>query len=1241
MASNVPPFSSGPPFFDGPPFGASSKGIDTVPKVYSVDPNSGRIAGGTSVTITGDNFRNSSEGVAPIVKFGGVVATSVIVVNTQTITCSTPVFSAPELVDVSVTCGMQTGTLYGAFTYYASIVLSIAPDHATFNGGTEVLIKGANFVAGSAVYFGTSAATGVTIVDSETIICVTPNHAKGSVDVKVQEPGLYIATLRNGFRFTLLTRGEDIRRSPGISIRDVLNNQANTCSFVVDGDSSPPAVGEQIEITDSFDGDRLLFAGNVQTVDQEFDELTDQLHWAVNCVDFTKLLNKYRPVGKFDNVSAGDVVKSLITRFAPGFTTDFVQTRLAKVTATFDGSQDFSTCLNNIAEAIGGGHWYVDYQQRVHFFHQVPQGIIPPTSPVGVIQLGPGNAPTVVEGAAIPAAYSFSIGFYAFRTSFVYENGVESALGPLSNFVPLQGTNQIVFSNIAIGAAVGTHTVVKRRMYYYFIGPTGIVKLERFAEINDNSTTGFTTFFGAIGSTVATVVAPTIDWTLPAVPYVAPPAGSPLNFAADRGVQSIFTPQYPPLFGAHTPMSYTPGPYAFKVTNIYRDGTESLPSPASSVVVLRKNGDTSALLSGIPVGQSINSVDVIARKVYASFGSRGDKPLSQVVAELQYSHDRGTVEQDWSSVIGIIDSRILQSQPSVPTTYDALSAIIGVSDIEYLLHPVGDPDWSPDHTAMWYFIYDNTTTRADVGPGTGAGVPPGQQNPGPDDDIPVWPNPDGPWLEDFSPPAHITNTDPLLLREPATQFRSSIDMTQLRNRIFVRGAGAAAVAAAAVGASRIEVTEVEPFSVHGGLLTTGFQVLEYSGLTQASGQAEIILKKPLGKAVQEGDAVNLYFMAEDKDSQRALGKVELDKDGKPTDGVHEYTIVDTSLVNPFQLYMRAYAELELFAWPIVSIHYSTRDPNTRSGAIVTVDLTNPPCKGEFLIQDVTIDQIHDESDQLAPRYTASASSVKFELTDLLLKIVSGRIGDTGVSFAGVVQSTAPVEVDAVTTNMLIASQKKPIWMYHGNPSSVTSYVMGCTISAAGALQSDSIESRNNWRRATTSTSANALAYPAASTQRLTWVDMDPIWQSHVRIPSITDERVWACLLANGDPPSASDNYGQKAIGFRYSHGVDTGWTPFHHSGASMFIGPTLGVLQANGEYILTVRVENQGAIATFFMTDLSTGNTLSSTMSLSADIKGTALFGYSIAVRNSTTTAKAVDYAGFHLAYGANSVVTS
>lgn len=74
-------------------------------------PQAGPAAGGTLVTVNGTNFVTGAT-----VTFGGNPASGLIVVNSTTITCSTPAVAAGA-VDVAVTTTGGTGTLTGGFTY--------------------------------------------------------------------------------------------------------------------------------------------------------------------------------------------------------------------------------------------------------------------------------------------------------------------------------------------------------------------------------------------------------------------------------------------------------------------------------------------------------------------------------------------------------------------------------------------------------------------------------------------------------------------------------------------------------------------------------------------------------------------------------------------------------------------------------------------------------------------------------------------------------------------------------------------------------------------------------------------------------------------------------------------------------------------------------------------------------------------------------------------------------------------
>src|SRR5262249_51195678 len=115
-----------------------------VPFVSSVSPNSGSVGGGTAVTITGTNFATGAT-----VTFGSTSATNVVVVNSTTITATTPAGSAGAVTVTVTNSGGQSGSLASGFTYVAPpTVTSVSPNSGSTAGGTAVTNTGTNFAAG-------------------------------------------------------------------------------------------------------------------------------------------------------------------------------------------------------------------------------------------------------------------------------------------------------------------------------------------------------------------------------------------------------------------------------------------------------------------------------------------------------------------------------------------------------------------------------------------------------------------------------------------------------------------------------------------------------------------------------------------------------------------------------------------------------------------------------------------------------------------------------------------------------------------------------------------------------------------------------------------------------------------------------------------------------------------------------------------------------------------------------------
>ncbi|TFD46207.1 choice-of-anchor G family protein [Cryobacterium frigoriphilum] len=155
-----------------------------VTQIDVVDPPTGPEAGTNTVTLTGQCFTG-----ATAVLFGGVAATSFVVVSDTVITAVVP--AGTGVVDVTVvgagTCG--TGVIPDGYEYLPpAAALSLVPDNGPEAGGTTVVVTGTGFTGATAVTFDGLAGTGFTVDSDTQITVVTPAHAPGLVDAVVESP---------------------------------------------------------------------------------------------------------------------------------------------------------------------------------------------------------------------------------------------------------------------------------------------------------------------------------------------------------------------------------------------------------------------------------------------------------------------------------------------------------------------------------------------------------------------------------------------------------------------------------------------------------------------------------------------------------------------------------------------------------------------------------------------------------------------------------------------------------------------------------------------------------------------------------------------------------------------------------------------------------------------------------------------------------------------------------------------
>lgn len=167
-----------------------------------VSPSFGPELGGTRVTILGENFRTTST-----VFFGGVGATTILVVSGEELVATTPPGSGLVSVDV-LNPPTDIGTVPNAFQYIpAPTITSVVPATGFEEGSSalypqrdrRVTITGTNFGLGTRVILGDRLVTDIVAILSTQIEFRYPAHDPGLVELKVINIDKQTAVLPSGF----------------------------------------------------------------------------------------------------------------------------------------------------------------------------------------------------------------------------------------------------------------------------------------------------------------------------------------------------------------------------------------------------------------------------------------------------------------------------------------------------------------------------------------------------------------------------------------------------------------------------------------------------------------------------------------------------------------------------------------------------------------------------------------------------------------------------------------------------------------------------------------------------------------------------------------------------------------------------------------------------------------------------------------------------------------------------------
>ncbi len=149
--------------------------------LYSVVPHVGTRADGT-VTLTGQGL--DVPGLS--VSFGGEPAALGTVTPTTAVVTVPPRGALPRVVTVVATQGMASASLPDSYAYRLSLS-AVTPPNGPVQGGTEVLLDGANLPPDAVAYVGSLEASGISVLSETRLRLASPLGASGPAsDLRVQ-----------------------------------------------------------------------------------------------------------------------------------------------------------------------------------------------------------------------------------------------------------------------------------------------------------------------------------------------------------------------------------------------------------------------------------------------------------------------------------------------------------------------------------------------------------------------------------------------------------------------------------------------------------------------------------------------------------------------------------------------------------------------------------------------------------------------------------------------------------------------------------------------------------------------------------------------------------------------------------------------------------------------------------------------------------------------------------------------
>jgi hypothetical protein len=828
-------------------------------------------------------------------------------------------------------------------------------------------------------------------------------------------------------------------RYQSVTIHDVINDAPNTCTLTIDA-ATPPAVGQRLTVRINSNAPRTLFAGPLQTVGYTFELQPKHTVYPCQAIDDTPLANRKLPYGQWVNTSATTVAQWLVATFAPGFTAGGVQASLPAVSVNFDATEGMDGCLRQLAKLIGGYFYWDD--RVLHLFITETLDAPDPIDSLHPFLLDP--PVSVSTDTSQVRTRVFGKGY---AESIVGDVAANDPIVPISNaimFNPTGGqavteTQRLRYTGTAPGGGgtvVGPGVSPSAFLVATIASGAGVTLGFHYYALTFVTAAGESLPGPATGINVAGTVAP------PAAPTIGIPTGGTnpapgtyqyavtLTNAAGETVPSAATaylqdrlaaPTFTPtledfndgFWGADPPWQVGAQITVYTSFSTTPDPPiDTWLSPASAVYTIKHH-------PSFPTG-------TIMQGVLVTFGCSAD-------ARLKYVHV-------WASVNGGPLKFIQTAQypvPNAPGNATSIAQLLaggnlttgavwagggtatpGAVSLTIPLGPAGTTGRKLYRTTangsqlkLLATLADNTTktySDASLDAALGANAP--TTNTATAAQVQLSNMPTG--------PAGTTSRNIYRTAAGSGQLRllgqrdntvtslldTSADATLGANAPVSDTSGLQQPAGTILAGATSMIVAGVGWALPGGgwaIIGNGQQVIRYTATSGNSltgipasgpgaitatisfnstitGAAALLGVTGLVRALIKGAPINLWVERNDPAAQASIAAV----DG--SDGIVEHLITDERR-GEASLIQLCDADLKQYSYPIRTVPYATRDVKTKSGKPIVINLTTPAISATLTIQDVTITEIN-LAPRLNPRFTVSASSVRFSLDDILRRL---------------------------------------------------------------------------------------------------------------------------------------------------------------------------------------------------------------------------------------------------------------